>query len=126
MFKWSVNCYEAFDASAEQHLTIFFNEIVPAPMMGGEIEISGLHQVIPNATYYLIVIGLAQIRHQHANAQRAPIAKRARKQTGLVIEFFRRGLDPVAGWLGDRPAGNLVEDDGDRRGVQTESFGEFL
>ena len=52
--------------------------------------------MIADATYNLIVIGLAEVGHQDSDAQGTAIAKSAREQARLIIEFFCRRFDAVA------------------------------
>ena len=76
-------------------------------MMGREIEISSLDQVVPNAAHNLGVITVSEFGNQDADRERAAIAERTRQQAWLVVEFFGGGFDAIAGSLGNVPAGNI-------------------
>lgn len=39
-----------------------------APMMGSKVEVPGIHQVITNPAYDLVVIGLSQVGYQDSDA----------------------------------------------------------
>ena len=64
MVQRSIDSNKSFRASAEEHPAVFFNQIFPSPMMYGEIKISRFHEMIADAAHHLIVVTLAQVRHQ--------------------------------------------------------------
>ena len=117
---------EAIHSSAQQHLTILFDQIRLAPMMSREIEVSRLHQVITDSNYDLIVVGFGEIGHQNTNAQSLLIAQRPRKQTRLIVELFGRSLDPVTSSLRNATARNVVQNYRNCGGMYAEMFGHFF
>src|ERR1039457_2439921 len=95
-------------------------------MMSREIEVSGLHQVITDSNYDLIVVGFGEIGHQNTNAQSLLIAQRPRKQTRLIVELYGRSLDPVTSTLRNATARNVVKNYRNGGGVYAEMFGDFF
>src|SRR5215469_7987301 len=93
-----INHDDAFYTSAQQHLTVLFHQMLFPPMMGRKVEVPGIHQLIANPAYDLVVIGLSQVRYQDSDAQRPPVAKGSCKKAGLIIEFFRGCLNSVTSW----------------------------
>src|ERR1700722_6025400 len=117
---WSgVNGDQRFSTPIDEHLTVFFDQIFAMAMMGREIEISGLNQVIPNAAHHLGVITVSEFGNQDADSERAAIAERTRQQAWLIVKFFSGGFDAIASGLGNVTAGNIIENDRNRRRIQT-------
>jgi hypothetical protein len=117
---------EAIHSSTQQHLTIFVDQILLAPMMSREIEVPGLHQVVTNSNCDLIVVGLSEIGHQNTNAQCLLISQRPRKQTWLIVELLGRGLDPVTSSLRNATARNVVKNYRNCGGMYAEMLGHVL
>ncbi len=67
MLKHRVNGDEGLRTSAEQHAAVLFHQVLPMSMMGGEVKISRLHQMIADAAHHLGVVSVAQLRHQYSN-----------------------------------------------------------
>src|ERR1700676_4365715 len=95
-------------------------------MMGREIKISSLDQVVPNAAHHLGVITVPKLWNQDADRERASIAKRTRQQARLVVKFFSGGFNSIASGLGNVPAGNVIEHDGNRRRIQAQMLGQLF
>src|SRR5258708_32372324 len=59
-FQSCIDGNEGFRAPAKKHLPVFFNQIFAMSVVGSEIKVSCVHQVIPNATHHLSVIAISQ------------------------------------------------------------------
>src|SRR5215469_2475582 len=80
MIKRRIDRNQAFDASAQKLVGVLFDQILLAPMVGREIEVSGIHEMVADATYDLVVVGFAEIRYQNSDAQGSTIAKGTRQK----------------------------------------------
>src|ERR1700732_4447392 len=95
-------------------------------MMGGEIEVPGFDQVVTNAAHHLSVISVSKFWNQDADGKRATIAERTRAQARLVVKFFSGGFDAIAGGLGNVPARNIIEHDGNRGRIQAQMLRQLF
>lgn len=66
------------------------------------------------------------LRYQNANRERSPVAKRSGEEAWLVVELFRRRFDAIPSRLRYGSAGNVVQNNGDSRGIQAQMSREFL
>src|SRR5580704_17094701 len=126
MFQRSIYSNQCFCSSAEEHAAVFFHQERPAPVMRGEIKVSRLHEMIADAVHDLVVISLAQVRHQDAHRQRTAVAQGTRQKAWLVVEFSRRGFNPLAGYLGNRTAGYVIQNHRNRSRIQAQMGGQFF
>ena len=70
-------------------------------VVGNEIEVPFLHQVVARSTHHLCVIAVPQIGNQNANGMGLLAAKRSSYQTRLVVEFDCCGFYTLARCRGD-------------------------
>ena len=79
-------------------------------MMGTEVKVAFLHEMVTNAAHDHGVIAITQLGHQHSHGKRPLLTQGSRKQAGLVVEFSRSGANAVARFVRDGSAGNVVRD----------------
>ena len=126
MLQRGINGDQRLGASAEKHLTVPLNQVLAMPVMRSEVEVACLHQLIANTTQHLCVIAVAQFGHHDAYGQSTAIAQGTREKTRLIVEFLRGSFNAIASGLGNRTAGNIVEHNRNRGGVQPKILRQFL
>src|SRR5215469_9604775 len=89
------------------------------PVLNSEIKIARVHQLITNTAQHLCVVSITEFGHQDSYRQGTAIAQRPREMARLVIEFPGGSFNSVASGLGDRAAGNIVEHNRNRGGIQS-------
>src|SRR5579859_695486 len=107
MLQSGIDGNKSFSSAPQEHLTVFFDQILSMPMVRGEIKISRIHQLISDSAHHLGVISVAKFRYQDSDRRSSPVAQRAREKAGLVIQFLRCGLNAVARRLGDGSSRNI-------------------
>ena len=107
-------------------MTVSLNQILAMPVLSGEVEVARLHQLIANTAQHLCVVSITQFGHQDSDCQSTAIAERAREMARLIIEFLGGSFDSVTSGLGDRTAGNVVEHNRNRGGIQAEILRQFF
>ena len=60
MLEQGIDGNQSLRATPEQHLTVLFNQILAMPVMRGEIEVSGIHQMVADPAQYLRVIAISK------------------------------------------------------------------
>src|SRR6478735_11401997 len=100
---------QPLSAATHQQARILLHQFGLMPMMRGEVKVALLNQLIADAAQDLGMIALAELGHENADGMSPPVAQRAGKQAGLIVEFCRSGLDAVACRLRNRSAWHVVE-----------------
>ena len=126
MIKRRIDRNQTFDASTQKHLGILFDQVLSASMMGREIEVSGIHELIADATYDLIVVSFGEVRYQNSDAQGSTIAERTRKETRLIVEFFGCCFDTIASCLGNGTTWHFVKNDRNRCRMQPQMLSQLF
>ena len=126
MFQRSIDGNDSFRAASEKHLAIFFDQIFAVPMVCGEIEVARFHQMIANPAHDLCVVTVAQFGDQNTDGIRAPTAEGPSQKAWAIVELLSGRFDAVAGRLWNGTPGNVVENDGNRRRIETQILCELL
>src|SRR5437899_12177880 len=93
-------------------------------MMRAEIKVAFAHQMIADAAHHQRVVAVAKLWHEDSDRERALFAERARRRTGLIIEFARRITDALASLRRDGTPGDIVEHYGNGRGAEAQIVSE--
>src|SRR5579864_7064919 len=126
MMKWRIDRNQTFDTTTQKHLGILFNQVLLASMMGCEIEVSGIHELVADATHDLIVVGFAEIRYQNSDAQGSTIAERTRQKTRLIVELFGCRFDAIASCLRNGTTWHFVKNNGYRCRMQPQMLSQLF
>ena len=67
VFQRGIDGDECVSATAKQHAAVFFDQIFAVPVVRGEVEVSGLHQMIANATHHLRMIAITEFGNENSD-----------------------------------------------------------
>ena len=105
---------------------VFGDEVVAVAVMGGEEEVSFLHEDVGGAGEDLRVVALAEFGEQDADGLGVGAVEGAGDQAGLVAELLGGGLDAFARGRGMERPGALLRTKETVAGLEVEVLGQHL
>lgn len=113
-------------SARSQQLRIGRDQFLLVPVVDGEVEEAFSHEQVADATEYLRVVSLAQLRQQYSDGLHSFSLQGAGDHAGLVVELRRRGFNSLASSLWNRPPWHVIENERYRRRAQSQMFGQHL
>ena len=94
---------QAIDRSVEHQPRVLVDEVGAMPVAGDEVQVAGLQQRVFDPAHHQRRIAFADLRHHHADGQRAAVPQRLRDRVGPVAGRRGGGADRSA-WPAGWPA----------------------
>jgi hypothetical protein len=115
------------DGAADEEVGVLLDEVGPAEMADGEVEIAGLKEIFFDADHEACEVALAELGDDDAYGIGEPGAKHAGVYVGTILELFRRVENPLSSLGRDGLGyGGVIEDDGDGCGREIKILGEYF
>ena len=120
MLQQRIDGDDALGSAANEHPRVLLDQLRLMAMVRGEVEVSGVDEIVADSAHHLRVVSVAQFRNEDADCLGLAAAKGSSQQVGLIIQFARSGLDAIARFLRNRPARHIVENDRNRCRIQAQ------
>ncbi len=88
----SVDGENAVDAARLQETRVFGDQVFSVPVVGGEEEISLLHEDVGGTAEDLGMVSLSEFGEENADGLCLESLEGARDEAGLIAELLRRGF----------------------------------